>query len=271
MELVSIGRFSRICWLSIKALRLYDEHGLLPRHTSIPATAIASTSRLRPPWLGRSRLLRSLDMPLADIKDLLTESDANKIHARLEEHRRTLSIRLEEHQRMLRRVEQLMRRGPLMSYEFEIKEYEPVEVARLGFHTSPDDIGADATTAFRQLFGALFGADVDITNPSRLVYHDMQGDDWRVEASVPVASGTVPPKGLETREFPGCRAATTVHVGPYDELGIAWEELCKWISANGHTGVGEWFDVYLNDPNKVADLQSCEQSWSGRSPSRSSA
>jgi hypothetical protein len=201
-------------------------------------------------------MLRSLDMPLADSKDLLAESDANKVHARLEEHRRTLSTRLEEHQRMLRRVEQLMRRGQLMSYEFEIKEYEPVEVARLGFHTSPDDIGADATTAFRQLFGALFGADVDITNPSRLVYHDMQGDDWRVEASVPVASGTVPPKGLETREFPGCRAATTVHVEPL---------------ANGHTGVGEWFDVYLNDPNKVADLQSCEQSWSGRSPSRSSA
>jgi hypothetical protein len=201
-------------------------------------------------------MLRSLDMPLADIKDLLAESDADKVHARLEEYRRTLSTRLEEHQRMLRRVEQLMRRGQLMSYEFEIKEYEPVEVARLGFHTSPDDIGADATTAFRQLFGALFGADVDITNPSRLVYHDMQGDDWRVEASVPVASGTVPPKGLETREFPGCRAATTVHVEPL---------------ANGHTGVGEWFDVYLNDPNKVADLQSCEQSWSGRSPSRSSA
>ncbi|CAN5203722.1 hypothetical protein BH20ACT22_BH20ACT22_25610 [soil metagenome] len=28
-DLLTIGQFSRMCWLSIKALRLYDESGLL--------------------------------------------------------------------------------------------------------------------------------------------------------------------------------------------------------------------------------------------------
>ena len=76
MELVTIGAFARAARLSPKALRLYDELGLLP-----PA-AVDDESGYRfyePGQLGRARLiawLRRLGMPLARIRTVIDLDDA---------------------------------------------------------------------------------------------------------------------------------------------------------------------------------------------------
>ncbi|MBR7833532.1 MerR family transcriptional regulator [Actinospica durhamensis] len=72
MGLVSIGEFSRLSRLSPKALRLYDELGLLvPEHVD-PATGYRWYADAQ---LERARLvalLRRIDLPLARIRDVLT-------------------------------------------------------------------------------------------------------------------------------------------------------------------------------------------------------
>jgi DNA-binding transcriptional MerR regulator len=71
VEEVSIGEFARRSRLSVKALRLYDEHGVL-----VPARVDASSGYryYAGAQLDDARLiamLRQLDMPLATIKELL--------------------------------------------------------------------------------------------------------------------------------------------------------------------------------------------------------
>jgi DNA-binding transcriptional MerR regulator len=81
LELVTIGQFSKVSWLSIKALRLYDELGLLEPAFIDPRTGYRY---YEPAQASRARaiaLLRSLDMPLLDIKDLLAESDPDKLRS----------------------------------------------------------------------------------------------------------------------------------------------------------------------------------------------
>jgi protein phosphatase len=66
MRLLTIGAFARQCRLSPKALRLYDELGLLRPVETDPHTATAGT----PEQLERARLvawLRLIGMPLARI------------------------------------------------------------------------------------------------------------------------------------------------------------------------------------------------------------
>jgi effector-binding domain-containing protein len=75
----------------------------------------------------------------------------------------------------------------------------------------------------------------------------------RIEPCVPVAADVPAEDGFEVHEMEGGRAATALHVGPYDELGIAWEELRKWFAAQGHKTAGQPYDVYLNDPSEVDD------------------
>ncbi len=71
MELLSIGEFARASRLSAKALRLYDELGLLRPDVVDPRNGYR---RYAPAQLERARLvawLRRLGMPLADIKNVV--------------------------------------------------------------------------------------------------------------------------------------------------------------------------------------------------------
>jgi DNA-binding transcriptional MerR regulator len=252
-ELLTIGQFSRMCWLSVKTLRLYDEVGLLhPTHVDV-ATNYRYYRPEQAPVARAAAILRSLDMPLAEIKDVVTESDPDKVRARLDAHRAVLRQRIERHRDMLSRVEAFIRRGAVMTYDIVIKELEPVDVVGLTLRTSPEAISTDAAAAYARLYEVLGREGIVPAGPPRLVYQQMSEDAWTIETCVPVAGATGAPDGLALRRLPGGRVAATVHVGPYDELGMAYRELEVWMGKQGLTPSGPPFDIYLNDPSEVED------------------
>jgi effector-binding domain-containing protein len=86
----------------------------------------------------------------------------------------------------------------------------------------------------------------------------MDDDRWRIEPCVPVAGEYKAEGRMQLHEMEGGRAVTALHVGPYDELGIAWDEVSKWVAAKGYKTATQPYDVYLNDPSEVktpAELQ----------------
>lgn len=103
-DLMSIGRFSRLTGLTVKALRLYDRLGLLQ-----PAVVDLSSGYryYSPSQMHVARaicLMRSTRMPLADIQALLDTDDRERLEERLAQHRRSIESRLEEYQQALARV-----------------------------------------------------------------------------------------------------------------------------------------------------------------------
>lgn len=71
MDLVSIGEFARLSRLSPKALRLYDQLGLLPPDRVDPESGYRwyAPEQLRQAWLVAA--LRQIEMPLLEIKAVL--------------------------------------------------------------------------------------------------------------------------------------------------------------------------------------------------------
>jgi DNA-binding transcriptional MerR regulator len=236
-----------MCWLSVKALRLYDETGLLhPAHVD-PETNYRYYSADQAPVARAIAMLRTLDLPLAEITALVTESDPEKVRARLDAHRAVLEDRIDRHRHMLGRVENFIRKGAVMTYDIRIKDVEAIEVIGVTLVTSPEAIGSDAPAALGQVYEGLARQGSPPAGPPRLIYHEM------AEACVPVAGASTVPEGLTLRRFDGGRAASTVHVGPYDELGMAYRELEVWIDKQGLASAGRPYDVYLNDPAEVND------------------
>jgi DNA-binding transcriptional MerR regulator len=72
-ELLSIGRFARACRLSIKALRHYDELGLL-RPARVDASGYRYYERSQARAAIAISLLRTLDVPLPAITEILASS-----------------------------------------------------------------------------------------------------------------------------------------------------------------------------------------------------
>jgi effector-binding domain-containing protein len=56
-------------------------------------------------------------------------------------------------------------------------------------------------------------------------------------------------------EFPAGKVAECLHVGPYDQLGAAYEALQQWMTANGHTPSGVAYEFYLNDPQSTPAVE----------------
>lgn len=93
MQLMPIGRFSRLTGLGVKALRNYDEVGLL-----VPAAVDDETGYrfYSPDQVDRAetiRLLRRLDMPLEEIRSTLAADDPVALRAALVSHQRQMAGR----------------------------------------------------------------------------------------------------------------------------------------------------------------------------------
>jgi effector-binding domain-containing protein len=46
--------------------------------------------------------------------------------------------------------------------------------------------------------------------------------------------------------------ATTLHIGPYEQLHVVYADLAAWITAHGYVVDGPVREVYLNGPDEVA-------------------
>jgi effector-binding domain-containing protein len=52
-------------------------------------------------------------------------------------------------------------------------------------------------------------------------------------------------------DMPGGEFATVTHVGPYEQLGLAYHALYDWAQEHGHEPRGLIREIYVNDPANV--------------------
>lgn len=255
MMLVPIGRFSEMTRLSVKALRLYDEIGLLP-----PAQ-VDSSSGYRYYHLGQAnraeavRILRSVDMPLDEIRAILETDDPERAHKQLLVHRERLAERLAAQERMLEYLETLIdREEGIMPYDVEIAEVGPQLIAATTVHTGLRRIGDDIAAGFGSLMHALGREGVAPSGAPLIVYHDVIDEETEgdIEICVPVAEAVAGDSEVYGRELEGGTMAATVHRGPYEEIAPAYHTVTGWISEHGHEIAGPPREIYLNDPQVAA-------------------
>ncbi len=95
------------------------------------------------------------------------------------------------------------------------------------------------------------------SGPPFVAYHNMDMQDLDLEIGFPYAQQVMGEGEILEGEIPGGKAASCLHVGPYDQVGAAYEALRKWIEAGGYTPSGVAYESYLNDPQTTpaAELQ----------------
>ncbi len=250
-----IGRFSRMTRLSVKALRHYDEIGLL-----------------RPAWVDRSssyryyrlgqakraeaiRVLRQVGVPLEEIAELLDEEDPAIVAARLKEHRDRLVVQLAHQERMLRFLEKLIEReAGVVPYDVMVKEIEDQLVLATRKRTTLTRIGDDVRTGFGQLMDAIGAGGATPTGSPLVIYHDVidEQTDGDIEMCVPVTSAVDLKGDVHCSTLAGGAVAFIVHQGPYEEIAPAYHVITGWVQEHGHQFTGPPREIYLNDPTLVA-------------------
>jgi len=106
--LMPIGRFARLTGLTVKALRHYDELGLLRPAAVDPETGYRSYSSeqvARAEWI---RTLRRLEVPLDDVATILSTDDPATLKRLLADHRRRTVEREVQLKWILQRLQPLI-------------------------------------------------------------------------------------------------------------------------------------------------------------------
>jgi bifunctional DNase/RNase len=116
-RLLRIGTFSRQSQLSPHQLRHYHEVGLLLPASVDPESGYRYYSESQTATAEVIAILRSVDMPLAEIRDLLRDPSTEHVRATLDRHRARLERRLEEAGHMLGRLRELIQEGISMGVE----------------------------------------------------------------------------------------------------------------------------------------------------------
>ena len=105
--------------------------------------------------------------------------------------------------------------------------------------------------AFGQLYGRLGLLGAAPAGPPFVIYHEFGRDSIDAEVCVPVGQPVTATGKIRSREAPAVTVARTLHVGPYDQLGVAYAALTDWLSRNEIEAAGPAQERYLNDPGEV--------------------
>lgn len=139
-----------------------------------------------------------------------------------------------------------------LTMKVEIARYPELRVGTVR-HVGPY---MQISEAFARL-GELAGPSLLFEQPGAMMvalFHDdpetTPPDQLRSDAAVVVGDGVQLPEGLTEQRIPAGEYASTVHIGPYEQLGDAWARFMgEWLPASGRRlGPGVSYEVYHNTP-----------------------
>ncbi len=229
-DLLPIGQFARLSRLSVKQLRHYDELGLL-----VPAHVDADSGyryyrRAQARQALSIGLLRSLDVPLPVVAEVLSGSAGA-----LDGVREAQEAELVRRRRMLATLERVLADGlPATPVRVVTEPARRVVVARESA-AGLADVARATSAAIARLMGA-------VTGPPQLIglFPVELSDTFEVRAALVVEQGT--------EVLPGGSFACATHVGPYDQISLTAHAVLAWCAERGHPLRGPLREVYVSDP-----------------------
>lgn len=256
--LMTVGRFAAVCRLSVKTLHHYDEVGVLPPIRIDPVTGYRYYAPSQARTALTISLLRSLDIPLPAIKEVLRDPAAlAPVLAREQERLRRAALRSRQ---AAASVERILRDGGLASAAVTTLVEPDRAVLALRGRGTADTLLADGERLIGELLVRVTaGGSVPPAAAVFGVYPDGLDGDFEIVAAVeaggglPATEGTPPKAGpfppvVEWLTLAGGPFASLSHVGAYEELPLAYHALAVWLHEHGHDLVGPVREVYLNDP-----------------------
>ena len=130
---------------------------------------------------------------------------------------------------------------------------QPVLSKRL--RTSLAQIDRVVPATLVELYGHLARLGVRSAEPPFLRYHDpeFRDEDMDLEIGLPSEALVAAGAPLMSGELPAGPVAYVLHVGPYAEIGRAYQALTLWMQEHGHESAGPPRESYLVGPGQVPD------------------
>jgi DNA-binding transcriptional MerR regulator len=249
--LVPIGEFSKMTYLSVKALRHYHDVGLLEPAEVEPDSGYRRYSADQVPVAQAIRRFRDLEMPLDDIRQVLDAPDEATRNEAILTHLARMQEQLERTQVTVASLQALLSATPHGSGDVELRSVSATTVLAITELVAFDDCTAWLEPAYAELHARLESAGVEPDGPDGALYAEafFQEEAGEVTAFVPIhPDATVAAAGRAVvRELPAVRVAVMLHEGRFDELDQTYGKLGTWVTQQSIGAEGPIREHYPED------------------------
>jgi len=263
---IPIGKFSLITRLSPKALRLYDDRGLLVPEIKDLCTGYRYYTGAQIPQGVSIKTLCGLGFSLCEIDILLTakgEHDTGTILELFEKRRGEIRSEVQR----LQQIEAILanEKASLESIYMSLNEplIKDIPSQRIVGKKGTGPYSDTISRLMPALCGQIFSEEnqkngLKVTGPFMTLYHDCEyrEKDATMECAAPITGRIVlSDPEMEVRTLPGGKVLSLIHKGPYSKLHEAWSRIGAYAEEREFIANGLHREVYLNDPNIVSEKE----------------
>ena len=259
--MLPIGEFSKICGVSTKTLRYYEEIGLLHPDT------INSENGYRYYAIGQLQTmllikrLKSYYFSLEEIKALLvleedqfTESLSAALNRKRNEVQEKVRAFEYTQKQMSEDIQKIEEGKSIMSYldaiEVQLVELQAMNILSLRKMVSMTECEAGYGVFFGALYEKLAKEKLTLAGAPMTIYHspEYNPEGYDIEFALPVKEA-----GGATSVFSGGLYVKSVLKGSYVELPAVYTKQREWVEREGYIFAGAPFEAYITNPYQVAD------------------
>ena len=261
--LVTIGDFSRMTHLSVKALRHYHDVGLLEPADVDPSSGYRLYDADQVPLAQVIRRFRDLGMPVDEVRSMLEAPDLETRNKVIISHLERTESQLAATAATVTSLKAMLDPpGPPRPVEYRV--VHATEVLAITSSVHVDDFIPWWARAFSELREALAASGLTRSGPDGALYpgefFELERGD--VTAFVPVtgvgagtagAAGAAGATGAELIELPRAELAVMVHDGPFEDLDQAYGALGSVVTERAIGVEGPIREHYLRGPFDTSD------------------
>ncbi|MGA3677184.1 MerR family transcriptional regulator [Lysinibacillus agricola] len=257
--MLSIGEFSKICGVSTKTLRYYDEIGLInPDEINVENGYRYYSIKQLKRMLFINRL-KSYQFSLEDIRAIIEMEEhqgEEKLFLMLRQKKREMQEKIKAYENTLKQMSEdilyLENGTSIMSYleniQVQLVETKPMNILYKRQMMSSDDYASGYGNYFSEIYQKIATEKLTLLGKPMTIYHSPEfnpaGND--TEFAIPIAEAV---KG--TRDLPGGLCAKSILEGAYPELSSVYANLIEWTEKEGYELILPPYEIYITDPNQA--------------------
>ena len=244
--LLTIGEFSRMTHLSVKALRHYDDVGLLSPARVDSSSGYRRYATGQVPIAQVIRRFRDLDMPLEEIREVLNAPDVAVRDQAVLAHLQRMQETLERTQATVASLQALLD-GNRPTLPVEYRSTPAIRAVAIRAIVDWDDAEPWLNEALAELDRTIDSRSSARSGPDSALYSGEFFEDHvgEVTAFVPVRAEIATTGRVEQIEVAAADVAVLTHCGPFSDLDQAYGALGTFVAERVLAADGPIREHYL--------------------------
>ncbi|MDC2865818.1 MerR family transcriptional regulator [Bacillus sp. BP-3] len=250
----TITEFSRICKISTRMLRHYDQEKILKPAYVNPINGYRYYEQGQLEVALQIKKLREYRFPLSKIKIILQAPDKNSLIKHMKLQIMELSHEVRQHLQVISEMSEMINRNmDIIStqrrhYDILIGMRSEITVITQRLQVDINDIDEHFDLLYEKAQVNNFQI---IGSPSAIFYDEEYIPDHSdIELRIPINYENTGNVSLdwEIKKLTPHQIVTTLHHGNYDDIGYGYMALEEWVKNNGYLTVATPCEVYLKGP-----------------------